>query len=186
MIEVEVKQVLIYNNELLVLLRGDADARFLPVQVDPGQAHAIELHLEGKSFPRPLTHDLLKTVISDLGAKFLRAEISDLTEGTFHARLIISKKDKELVIDARPSDAIALAIRCSAPIYVDEEVMNKAGVIIQAEQQAAWMRSGEKKKLTAEEMVRQKLKKAIADERYEDAAELRDELKQLQEKKPNN
>ena len=133
MIKVKVTRVVIYNNDLIVLLKGEDDKRVLPIHVDPGQAHAIELHLEGLTFPRPLTHDLFKTVIDKMGCDLNRVEVCDLREGTFYARLIMSTVGKEVEIDARPSDAIALALRCSAPIHVAEEVMDGAGVVVQTD-----------------------------------------------------
>ena len=181
MIEVHVTRVVIYNNELIVLLKGDEDTRVLPIHVDPGQAHAIELHLEGLTFPRPLTHDLMKTVIGHLGGRVDRVVVSDLIDGTFHARLILTQNGNEMDVDARPSDAIALALRCGSPILVEEAVMDKAGVVIPADQQ-----EDRKRKHSPAEQVEQKLAKAIEDERYEDAAHLRDELKRLKEGKTSN
>jgi uncharacterized protein len=181
MIEVRVTRVVIYNNELIVLLKGEGEQRVLPIHVDPGQAHAIELHLEGLTFPRPLTHDLMKTVIDHLEGHLDRVVVTDLVDGTFHARLFLLRNGKEVDIDARPSDAIALALRCGAPILVEDEVMAKAGVVIPADQQEE-----RKRKHTPAEQVEQKLAKAIEEERYEDAAGLRDELKRLKEGKTSN
>ena len=182
MIEVKVERVVVYNNsDLIVLLRGN-DERVLPIHVDEGQAQAIDWMLKGLTFPRPLTHDLMKSVVDALGGRLLRVEVSDLIAGTFFARLVLVREGKEHPIDARPSDAIALALRCSAPIFVDGEVMREAGVVVPAEHE------GEKKtkKLSAAELAELKLEQAVAEERYEDAAELRDELKRLKENKTSN
>lgn len=184
MIEVKVERVVVYNNaELIVLLRGNDDPRVLPIQVDEGQARAIGLMLEGLTFPRPLTHDLLKTVIDELGGRLVRVEVCDLVSGTFHARLVLSRDGKEIQIDARPSDAIALALRCEVSVFVDEATMSEAGVVIPAEHEEE---RRTKKKLSPTELAEQKLAKAIAEERYEDAAALRDELKRLKENKASN
>lgn len=184
MLEVKVERVVVYNNaDLIVLLRSSDDERVLPIHVDQGQAHAISILLEGLTFPRPLTHDLLKTVIGELGASLVRAEICDLITGTFHARLILNHGGKEVIIDARPSDAIALALRCDSPIFVDDAVMNAGGVVVKGEQ----LDGGKtKRRLSQVENVEKKLAKAIEEERYEDAATLRDELKQLKENKISN
>lgn len=184
MIEVRVERIVVHNNvELIVLLRGNGDAKVLPIQVDQGQAYAIGLMLEDQKFPRPLTHDLMKTLVEGLGGQLVRAEICDLVAGTFHARLVIARDGKDLQVDARPSDAIALALRCEAPILVDEAVMNEAGVVMPVEPDAE---RKPVKKLSPVELVEQKLAKAIEAERYEDAAVLRDELKRLRENKTSN
>ena len=184
MIEVKVERVVVYNNaELIVLLRGNNDERVLPIHVDQGQAHAIGILLEGLTFPRPLTHDLLKTVMGELGGRLIRVEICDLITGTFHARLVLDQDGREVLIDARPSDAIALALRCACPIFVDDAVMNAAGVVVQGEHSDG---GKTKKRLSPVEDAEQKLAKAIAEERYEDAAALRDELKRLKENKTSN
>lgn len=181
MLEVQVSRIVMFNNDLIVLLKGEADERVLPIHIDIGQAHSIQLKLEGVSFQRPLTHDLMSSILEELECRVERAEISDLIEGTFYAKLILKHVDKELTIDSRPSDAIALALRCDAPIYVDEEVMNQAGMIIPGEKQ-------NEKRLapSPEQMLEQKLKKAVEDERYEEAALIRDRIKHLTEHKKRN
>ncbi|MEI6971444.1 MAG: bifunctional nuclease family protein [bacterium] len=184
MIEVRVERIVVHNNvELIVLLRGDGDARVLPIQVDQGQAYAIGLMLEDQAFPRPLTHDLMKTVIEELGGRLVRAEISSLVEGTFRAKLVLLRSGNELMVDSRPSDAIALALRCEAPILVNDDVMNEAGVMVPVEPDAE---RKPVKKHSPVELLEQKLAKAIQSERYEDAAALRDELKRLRENKTSN
>jgi len=183
MMEVSVERVVVYNNtDLIVLLRGSDDERVLPIHVDQGQAHAISLMLEGVAFPRPLTHDLMKTVIRELGGQLVRVEICDLITGTFYARLVFVRDGKEFNVDARPSDAIALALRCEVSVFVDEAVMSEAGVVVPADHEE----DRKKKKLSPTEQIEQKLASAIAEERYEDAAVLRDELKRLKENKTSN
>ena len=182
MIKVEVERVVMYGNDLIVLLRPPGDERVLPIHVDPGQAHAIELQLEGLTFPRPLTHDLFKNVMDAIGCNVVRVEVNDLVDGTFYARFIVAGSDKsECAVDARPSDAIALALRCGAPIMVDESVMEKAGVAVKPEP-----RKNKKPMLSETELLEQKLQKAIEEERYEDAASLRDRIKLLKENKTHN
>jgi len=97
--------------------------RILPIWIGPPEASAIAMELAGKRFPRPLTHDLLKTVIAGLGAEVSRVAITDLVENTFYAKIFL-RRDSHLVdIDARSSDAIALALRAQAPIFAAEELM---------------------------------------------------------------
>lgn len=181
MIKVDVERVVIYGKDLIVLLRPPGDERVLPIHVDPSQAHAIELKLEGLPFPRPLTHDLFKSALDAIGCKVMRVEVTDLIEGTFFARLVLFSGGKEIMVDARPSDAIALALRCLADILVNEEIMDKAGVVVKPEPRK---KSG--RKLTEAELLEQKLQQAVDEERYEDAAGLRDRIKGLKENKAHN
>ena len=133
MIEVRVTRVVMLNNDFVVLLRGASDQRVLPIHVDPAQAHSIQLQLQGVEFPRPLTHDLFKSVLDNVDCALIRAEVCDLKDHTFYARLVILQNDTEVMVDARPSDAIALALRCSASICVEEKIMDSASVVLAAE-----------------------------------------------------
>lgn len=180
MISVRVERVVVIKNDFVVLLRGPSSPRCLPIHVDPGQAHAIELRLEGLEFPRPLTHDLFKNVLEHLNCQLARVEVCDLREGTFYARIILSRDGIESSVDARPSDAIALALRCSAPIMVAEEVMNEAGVVVQTE------KPRKAREDATLEILKKKLQKAIDEERYEDAVGFRDEIAKLTEQKTTN
>jgi len=180
MIEVRVARIVVYNKDLIVLLKSTVDEKVLPISIDPAQAQSIELKLEGLEFPRPLTHDLMMNMVTTLGWKVERAEISDLVEHTFYARLMLSRDEKTVGIDSRPSDAIALALRCSCPIVVEESVMDKAGVVIQTE------KSTKKSGGTRIERLESKLSQAVEDERYEDAARIRDEIKVTQHSKTSN
>jgi bifunctional DNase/RNase len=100
----------------------------LPIWIGQPEATAILLALEAVELPRPLTHDLLKNVIETLNAYVERVEITRVQEGTFFAALILRAEERTLAIDARPSDSIALAVRCGAPVFVAEEVMESAAV----------------------------------------------------------
>ena len=135
------------------------------------------------SFPRPLTHDLFKNVLETFNLRLIRAEVHDLVDGTFFARLILSQDAREVQVDARPSDAIALAMRCGAPILVEEKVMNSAGIAVKL---APRTPTKPKAPETPMQLMENQLRKAIEDERYEEAAELRDKLKRLKEHKVTN
>ena len=103
--------------------------RLLPIWVGIFEALAIMMELEEHTVQRPMTHDLLKSVIDNLGAKVVSVLVSDLKEGTFYAQITINVGDGEVVqVDSRPSDALALALRAEVPIYVAEEVMAKASI----------------------------------------------------------
>jgi len=121
----------------VVILREEGGAVFLPIWIGVFEANAIALALEGVQTPRPMTHDLLRSVIEALDATLLRIEIHSLIEGTFHARLrLLRNRDGgggatggpqvELEVDARPSDAVALALRLGAPIWIAREVLDGA------------------------------------------------------------
>ncbi|MFH1476457.1 MAG: bifunctional nuclease family protein [Verrucomicrobiota bacterium] len=183
MILVNIMNISLSNMGFVVFLRSgtDADQRTLPIFIGAPEAQAIALHLDHVTVPRPLTHDLLKTVMDNLECRMKRAEICALRENTFFAKLILEWNGVESEIDARPSDAIAMALRFTAPIYVAEEVMEAAGIILnETTEGGAGTNAGPlSHRLAPVELLKQKLAKAVAEERYEDAATLRDELKKL-------
>jgi hypothetical protein len=106
----------------VVLLKSDEGDDVLPIWIGHAEAMAIELHIKGSQFERPLTHDLLKTMIETLGASVTRVAITGLKEGTFFAKIHLQRDSEVLVIDARPSDSVALALKSGAPIFVARDV----------------------------------------------------------------
>ena len=129
MIEVEVAGIRLEmpSNQPVLILRDEASMRYLPLWIGTAEATAISLALEGVTPPRPLTHDLLADVIEHLDAQLSSVSISDLADGVFYAILSFADHDP---ISARPSDAVALAVRCGVPVLVNPEVMDAAGVDI--------------------------------------------------------
>jgi bifunctional DNase/RNase len=129
MIEVTVDriQVNLVSQSRVVILRETDGNRFLPIWIGQFEAEAIAMFLQEVEAVRPMTHDLLKSVVSGLGATLERLEIHDLQDDVFYARLIIRSGDQQIEIDSRPSDGIALAIRAHAAIFVADEVMQRAG-----------------------------------------------------------
>ena len=128
MIEVEVSRIIIdeEKKEQVIVLKEKGGERFLSIVIGINEAIAIKMKLGGFIPPRPLTHDLMSVIVSKLGATLERVVVDNLTEGTFHAKLYLIKNDaKSVVIDARPSDSIALAARTKAPIFVEEHVLEK-------------------------------------------------------------
>lgn len=113
----------------LLLLKERSGERLLAVGIGPLEAQAIAMPLQGARPPRPMTHDVFADVIGRLGGHLRRVEITDLLDNTFHARLSMDHAGSEQVIDIRPSDAIALAVRTEAPIFVAESVLDQAGFI---------------------------------------------------------
>jgi uncharacterized protein len=130
MIEVTIDsiRVSLMSQHRIVVLKEESGSRFLPIWIGPFEADAITLQLQGIDAPRPLTHDLLKTVIETLGGEVLHILISGLEKNTYYARVVLDVDGDTVEIDSRPSDAIALGVRVSAPIYVAEEVMDQAGL----------------------------------------------------------
>jgi len=113
----------------VVILKDVDSERYLPIWIGPFEAEAITLELQQVELARPLTHDLLKAVITKMGAKVSHVLVNDLHDDTFYARLVLDNNGRPLEIDARPSDSIALAVRAKAPIFVAEAVMEKAAIM---------------------------------------------------------
>ena len=117
------------SNSPIVVLKDDDEKFFLPIWVGIFEANAIALQLENITTPRPMTHDLLRNMISELDARVTRVVINDLRDSTFFAQIRLLVAGKTLEVDARPSDAIALALRTEAPIYVAQTVLDQAQTI---------------------------------------------------------
>jgi len=121
-------RVSLMNYQRVVILRAKDSDRYLPIWIGPSEADAIALKLQDVSVPRPLTHDLLRSVITALGAEINHIVVSDLSNDTFYAKVVIQHNGTTMEVDSRPSDAIALAVRSQAPIYAEDVVLEKAGV----------------------------------------------------------
>ncbi|MCM2313707.1 MAG: bifunctional nuclease family protein [Thermoanaerobaculia bacterium] len=117
------------SNSPIVVLRDDDDSTLLPIWVGVFEANAIALKLENYETPRPMTHDLLKGILGAMDAKVIRVVVNELRDSTFFARIVLSVGGNESEVDARPSDAIALALRVDAPIFVDQSVLDQAQTI---------------------------------------------------------
>lgn len=128
MVEMELNKIIINEkrHEQIIVLKEKEGTRRLPIIIGLLEATAIKMKLGGLDTPRPMTHDLLKSVIEGLGARLERIIVDKLEDNTFHAKLVINMGDSQVkYIDARPSDSIALAVRMKAPIFVEEEVLKK-------------------------------------------------------------
>lgn len=117
----------------VVILRVKESNKYLPIWIGPNEADSIAYKLQDLDVPRPLTHDLLGSIISTLGATVSQIVVSDLNEDTFFAKIVLTYNGDSLEIDSRPSDAIALAVRTGAPIFADDAVVEKAGVLMDEE-----------------------------------------------------
>ena len=128
MIEVELSKIIIdeQKKEQVIVLKEKKGARLLPIVIGIGEAIAIKMKLGGFTPQRPLTHDLILAIIGNLKVSLEKVVIDNLIDGTFHAKLYLKNHEKEpKVIDARPSDSIALAVRSKSPIFVEEQVLEK-------------------------------------------------------------
>jgi len=119
-----------HGTPYVVLLKEKTAERYLPIFIGPAEANAIAIKLRGEQVPRPLTHDLMRSVIDSLGASIDSVIVSDLKNDTFYAKVILNVNGGQMEIDSRPSDAFALALAAAGevPIYADESVLEKAGI----------------------------------------------------------
>jgi uncharacterized protein len=124
------------TNQPIVLLREESGARYLPIFIGPPEATAIVYALQGMDTPRPMTHDLFTTVMSETGVRLEQVEITELHDGTFFAEITLRRGTETLRISSRPSDAIALAVRSDhdVPILAAEAVLDEAGVLYETEE----------------------------------------------------
>lgn len=170
-----------------ILLKEVNGVRRLPIIIGAFEAQAIALEIEGIKPPRPLTHDLLKQLIDNLGATVLEIIVDELRDNTFYAKINLDVSGLTNEIDARPSDAIALAVRADAPIYVSNLVMDSAAFVPTDENDietgsSAYSEVEDQKPKTKEAQLaalQDKLREALDREEYERAAKLRDEIKRL-------
>ncbi|MDR0448558.1 MAG: bifunctional nuclease family protein [Treponema sp.] len=148
----------------------------VPIFIGKLEAQAILIGFGGITISRPLTADLLHNLIKETDYVLLRAEICDLKDNTFFGKLVLKNSSGiELALDSRPSDALALAIRCKSPIYINERVVKEAGILIEDLENPAGTDQETKKRL-----LKAELEEAVATENYERAAEIRDTLNLLE------
>ena len=156
--------------------------RRLPIIIGAFEAQSIALEMEGIKPPRPLTHDLMKNLLETMGAELAEVVISELRDSTFYAKLMFETQE----VDARPSDAIALAVRFGSPIFVADKVMDEAGFLPENEEvetpESVPPGKGKEGKPSKIETLRAALKEAIEREDYEKAAHLRDEIRNIEQR----
>ena len=152
-------RVSLMNYQRVVILKEKVAERYLPIWIGPAEADAIAVKLQGVAVPRPLTHDLLRSVIDTLGATINSIIVSDLKNDTFYAKVILNVDGGQIEVDSRPSDALALAVRAEVPIYADETVLEKAGILLDGETGKPVIEErgeveGKEQKVSEEEMKR--------------------------------
>ena len=121
------------HNQPIVLLKEQTGFRFLPIWIGAPEATSIAFALQGVAMPRPLTHDLLRNVLADLSVDVERIVVTELRDGTFYAEIELVQGGRTVKVSSRPSDAIALAVRASVPIFAEEAVLAEAGIEIEDE-----------------------------------------------------
>jgi len=126
-------RVSMMNYQRVVILKQKDTNRYLPIWIGPAEADAIAVKLQNVELARPLTHDLLQSVIDALDAKVNFIVVNELLNDTFYAKLSLTLDSQEIEIDSRPSDALALAVRVGAPVYAEESVLEKAGITLDEE-----------------------------------------------------
>jgi len=163
------------GNFALILEEQDGFRR-LPIVIGPFEAQAIAISLERMKPRRPMTHDLFKSTLDATGTKITEVVITEVIEGVFHAAIIGEKPDgTPLNLDARSSDAIAMAVRVGCPIFTTEDVMREAGVVLESPSKAFTNKRGSLPEYTMEELE-QLLEQVLAKEDYESAAKIRDAI----------
>lgn len=131
MVEVKIDAIRVTMMGSRAVILKDAESnRYLSIWIGEIEANSISVQLQGFSLARPITHDLIVNIVRDMGASVRHVVVCDMREETYYARILIVNRDgKELNIDSRPSDAIAIAVRCDCPIYVEDEIMDKHSLI---------------------------------------------------------
>jgi uncharacterized protein len=149
-------RVSLVTQHRVVILKEVSGERHLPIWIGPFEAEAIAMELQGVTAARPLPYDLIKTMITDMGGTVQEILVTDLAQDVFYARIVIDQNGRRVEVDSRPSDAIALAVRAEVSIFVDESVMDRAGVVLDTEAEGETegepgMPAGEKTEETASE-----------------------------------
>lgn len=209
-VEAEIWTVAQTDQGNVVLVRPKGSEIAVPIFIGQLETQSILIGMGGVEVPRPLTHDLVVSLMGSLGVEISRVEIHDLREGTFFARLILRAQGRDIVVDSRPSDAIGIAVRALCPVFVAESVVEEAGISVNlvvgmrgtegeanlfgeprfeapaegAEEPRPSGESGPPATASSDkrtERLRAELEKAISEEDYERAAAIRDKLKELEE-----
>lgn len=172
LVQVTIENISLSNLGFVVFLRRHDIDKVLPIFIGAPEAHSIAAAYNNHKFPRPLTHDLFRNVLELLDCTVMRVIITGIAENTFFSKIYLRRKDENFQIDSRPSDSLALALRFKAPIFVQKSVMEAASIDMKSEESPD--------KLDAVQQLKDELDQAVLEERYEDAAKIRDELKKLQ------
>lgn len=189
----KISDITLTNVGFAVFLRPkeNHDSKVVPIFIGPLETHAITSILDGVTPPRPMTHDLMMMIIPALGAKIVKITIDEIVDNTFFAKISVRKDEEILLIDARPSDSIAIALRAEAPIYITKNVLDEAGVVMKdgeipgetlpedSSEEEISTGTGAVTTRSPLEILQDSLAAAIKAEDYESAANLRDQIKKM-------
>ncbi|MBN2240474.1 MAG: bifunctional nuclease family protein [Dehalococcoidales bacterium] len=155
-------RVSLMNYQRVVILKEKMSDRYLPIWIGSAEADAIAVKLQGVNVPRPMTHDLLSSMIQTLGAQINSIAVTDLKNDTFYAKIYVTLNGNQMEIDSRPSDALALAVRVEAPIFVDESVLDNAGILLDKETGKPVFEEGGKLEIKGKKISEEELNKLSA------------------------
>ena len=183
MYKIRVFDISLTKSGFVLFLSANEKGPILPVVIGISEAQSITMAINNIEAERPLSHDLFKTIMNTFQSSVIKVIINKFEDGTFFAEMYLSTNDGVQIYDSRPSDAIALAIRYSAPIYVSEHIMHEAGVKppIDNSERYTKIDHAELDSMPVSEMtlLERRLQTAVEDEKYEEAALIRDKLNQL-------
>jgi bifunctional DNase/RNase len=181
---VSVERVSLSNMGFVILLKEHQSQLVVPIFIGASEAHSISTVINGQDTPRPLSHDLFKNMLTSLDGTITSINITDVSESTFFAQIHLLHHEEQLHFDSRPSDAIALALRFGCPILLNQNVLDSSGIEMdKLEQKTSGKKNTDEEATGSEDNLQQyqsEMKQAIAEERYEDAAKIRDQILDLQ------
>ncbi len=186
LLEATIYNISLTNVGFAVFLKAkdDSDQRVVPIFIGPLETHSITSVLEGTKPPRPMTHDLMTILLTTLGVQIVKISIEEIIDNTFYAKITLRKDEELIVLDARPSDSIALALRASAPIYLAKKVIEEAGIVMKDDEIPGETIGKDKMSQLPKsqlEILQDSLDNALKAEDYETAAKIRDQIRKLLE-----
>lgn len=183
--EVTISDISLTNVGFAVFLKSKdpQEERVVPIFIGPLETHSITSVIDGTKPPRPMTHDLMLHILVSLGATVVKVSIEEIVDNTFFAKISIRRDEDIIVLDARPSDSIALALRANSPIYVSRMIFQEAGIVMKDEEIPGQSITQEKKvpalPKSQLQILEETLESALRTEDYETAAKIRDQIKKL-------
>jgi len=188
-LEARIDNISVSNLGFIVFLKADGDNRVLPIFIGANEAQSIAIAFNNQIPPRPLTHDLMKNLLGLLNVEVTKVQVTSLSENTFFGRVHLKREGiEDMDVDARPSDALALALRYKAPIFVHKDVYESAAIVVKEGAEGETEEGGDAEEgsedppthISQVERLKDRLQKALKTEHYEEAARIRDELKRFE------
>ena len=179
LVEAEIWTVARTDKGNAVLVKPLGSERAVPIFIGQLEAQSILIGLGNVPMPRPLTHDLFISVMEKISVTVERVEVTDLKDGTFYARILLKQGMKKISIDSRPSDALGIAARLRCPLFISEAIVDEAGVAINLITEEDSETEVPSESELERDRLEEELQKAIDEENYEEAARIRDRMKEL-------